>query len=216
MEENEIQIEELIRPYQEKIKKLEDEIREKDLEITRLKFKLMQKNNINKNKVNNFMNPINDINQMNNQFNMNNMMNNQINLNSNLDEVKMKAMDNNKKEPKFLMIKVKMENGKEISIQCKSNDKIEQVLNIFCAKADCKKENYDFYKRGMQIGKENSNSTFEDIEIQVEIVNIFAIKKKLSDIKENNLNISNSNNTNKSKFQPSEKPINLDFSMFTG
>ncbi len=37
-----IKIEELIKPYQEKIKKLEDEIRLKDLEITQLKFKLFQ------------------------------------------------------------------------------------------------------------------------------------------------------------------------------
>jgi len=38
---NEINIEELVKPYQEKIEKLEKEIREKDLEITQLKFKLI-------------------------------------------------------------------------------------------------------------------------------------------------------------------------------
>lgn len=38
---NEINIEELVKPYQEKIEKLEKEIKDKDLEITQLKFKLI-------------------------------------------------------------------------------------------------------------------------------------------------------------------------------
>ena len=42
-----MQIKILIDPYLEKIKKLEEEIREKDLQITQLKFKLMQNNNMN-------------------------------------------------------------------------------------------------------------------------------------------------------------------------
>ena len=171
MEENEIQIEELIRPYQEKIKKLEEEIREKDLEITRLKFKLMQNKNLNKNKVNNSMNPINNINQTNNQFNMNNMKNlmNQMNLNR-------ETIDNNKKAPKFLTIKIKMEDGKEIQMQIKSNDKMEQIINKFCSKANYKKENYDFYYKGMKIDKEDSISTVEVIGIQNENDNILVKK----------------------------------------
>ena len=47
MNYNDMQIKILIDPYLEKIKKLEEEIREKDLQITQLKFKLMQNNNMN-------------------------------------------------------------------------------------------------------------------------------------------------------------------------
>ena len=46
---NETNLEELIKPYQEKIRKLEDEISQKDFLITQLKFKLSQINNANKN-----------------------------------------------------------------------------------------------------------------------------------------------------------------------
>ena len=74
-----------------------------------------------------------------NQFNnnmMNNMMN-QMNLNNNQGMANMKIGDNNnEKEPKFLTIKVKIEDGREILIQSKSDDKMEQVINKFCAKAD--------------------------------------------------------------------------------
>ena len=72
---NETNLEELIRPYQEKIRKLEDEISQKDFLITQLKFKLSQNNNVNK-KNQQFMNNIG--NNMDNQFNQNqmNMMNN--------------------------------------------------------------------------------------------------------------------------------------------
>ena len=64
MNYNDMQIKILIDPYLEKIKKLEEEIREKDLQITQLKFKLMQNNNMNQ------MN--NELCQMSNQMNINN------------------------------------------------------------------------------------------------------------------------------------------------
>ena len=72
---NETNLEELISSYQEKIRKLEDEISQKDFLITQLKFKLSQNNNANKNNQQ-LMNNIG--NKMNNQFNQNqmNMMNN--------------------------------------------------------------------------------------------------------------------------------------------
>ena len=56
---NESKIDEIIKPFQEKIKVLEEEIRTKDSEIARLKFKLYQKEEIN----------INPMNQMNFQSN---------------------------------------------------------------------------------------------------------------------------------------------------
>ena len=49
MDFNETNLEELIKPYQEKIRKLEDEISQKDFLITQLKFELSQINNANKN-----------------------------------------------------------------------------------------------------------------------------------------------------------------------
>ena len=58
-------IEELIKPYQEKIKKLEDEIRLKDLEITQLKFKLFQ-NDFNQQLMNQGKNQMNNIKDTNN------------------------------------------------------------------------------------------------------------------------------------------------------
>ena len=69
-----IKIEELIKPYQEKIKKLEDEIRLKDLEITQLKFKLFQ-NDFNQQLMNlgtNQMNNIKDTNNLLMKFNFEN------------------------------------------------------------------------------------------------------------------------------------------------
>ena len=46
---NDDKIIEIIKPYQEKIKKLQEEISQKDLEIAQLKYKLYQYNNTNKN-----------------------------------------------------------------------------------------------------------------------------------------------------------------------
>ena len=78
--------EELIKPYQEKIKKLEKEIEEKDLQITQLKYKLFQYKKGNNNNqfsnhcMNQKINPMNDQMQMFNPMNqMNNLMNAQVN-----------------------------------------------------------------------------------------------------------------------------------------
>ena len=118
---NDMQIKILIDPYLEKIKKLEEEIREKDLQITQLKFKLMQNNNMNQ------MNTVNiPMNQMNNGFCQ---MSNQMNINNR----------------KFLSIKTKIENGKEIVIQSISDDKFDKVIDKFCSKTLYEKENYEFY-----------------------------------------------------------------------
>jgi len=44
-----VNIEEIIRPFKEKVKKLNDELLERDTEIANLKYKLMQYNNSNNN-----------------------------------------------------------------------------------------------------------------------------------------------------------------------
>ena len=220
---NEIKIEELVKPYQEKIKKLEDEIREKDLEITQLKFKLIQNNNINKNAeqfMYNNMNSMNMMYQMNNQFNQNNMMStpmnqfnnnmmnnmfqmmDQMNLNNNQGMENIKIGDNNnEKQPKFLTIRVIMEDGQVINIQSKSDDKMEQVINKFCTKAGVKKEDYYFLVKG-KIAKEDS--TVEDNEIQNDLDYILAFEKI-------NLNNNDNNNINETKMEKLGKTINLNF-----
>ena len=177
-----INIEEIIKPFKEKIRKLQDEISEKDSEIAQLKFKLMQYDNGNKannqfinnnmGQMNYQMNPMNNngnqmnmnminnpFNMMNNQFNMNNMMNNFMMNNQ------MNQMDNmgsqinemeNEKLPRMemgyqnqliknLIIKVRMEKGKAISVHCRSDDKMKNLIQRFCTKACIDKvEDYDF------------------------------------------------------------------------
>ena len=87
---NESYLEELIRPYKEKLEKLENELREKQKEIDLLKLKLFQNNSLNKNNqqfINNMGNPINNqfnnMNLLNNIKNQMNMMNNPMNLMNN-------------------------------------------------------------------------------------------------------------------------------------
>ena len=88
--------EELIKPYQEKIKKLEKEIEEKDLQITQLKYKLFQYKKGNNNNqfsnhcMNQKINPMNAQMQMFNPMNQmnNNLMNAQVNTQMN-DQMQM-------------------------------------------------------------------------------------------------------------------------------
>lgn len=158
-----INIEEIIKPFKEKIRKLQDEILEKDSEIAQLKLKLMQYNNANKannqfiynnmSQMNNQMNPMyNDCNQMyminypsnmmmmNNQMNQMNNMGNQINAMENeiLPRCQNQLTNN-------LKIKVKMEKGEEIVVQCRPDEKMKSVIKKFCLKACIdKSEDYDF------------------------------------------------------------------------
>ena len=150
---NDMQIKILIDPYLEKIKKLEEEIREKDLQITQLKFKLMQNNNMNQ------MN--NELCQMSNQMNINNR--------------------------KFLSIKTKIENGKEIVIQSISDDKFDKVIDKFCSKTLYEKENYEFYV--VTKHKAKRELTVEENGIQGETGYIFVSKKDTND--NNNYNKAN-------------------------
>jgi len=163
MNHNDMQIKILIDPYLEKIKKLEEEIREKDLQITQLKFMLMQNNNTNQ------MNMVNiPMNQMNNGFCQ---MSNQMNINNR----------------KFLSIKTKIENGKEIVIQSISDDKFDKVIDKFCSKTLYEKENYEFYV--VTKHKAKRDLTVEENGIQGETGYIFVSKKDTND--NNNYNKAN-------------------------
>ena len=163
MNYNDMQIKILIDPYLEKIKKLEEEIREKDLQITQLKFKLMQNNNMNQ------MNMVNiPMNQMNNGFCQ---MSNQMNINNR----------------KFLNIKTKTENGIEMVIQSISDDKFDEVIKKFYVKTGYERENYEFYVVTKQ--KAKSDLTVEENGIQGETGYIFVSKKDTND--NNNYNKAN-------------------------
>ena len=89
MEEEEIRVKNIVEPYEKKIKELEEIIRQKDFEISVLKYKLFNFNNIQGN--NNLLN-IN--------MNMNNQMMNMRNINCpNInDEINIKFIDENNKE----------------------------------------------------------------------------------------------------------------------
>ena len=173
-----INIEEIIKPFKEKIRKLQDEISEKDSEIAQLKFKLMQYDNGNKANnqfINNNMGQMNPMNNNGNQMSMNminnpfNMMNNQFNMNNMMNNFmmnnQMNQMDNmgsqinemeNEKLPRMemgyqnqliknLSIEVRMEKGEAISVHCRSNDKMKDLIQRFCTKACIDKvEDYDF------------------------------------------------------------------------
>ena len=185
MNYNDMQIKILIDPYLEKIKKLEEEIREKDLQITQLKFKLMQNNNMNQ------MNMVNiPMNQMNNGFCQ---MSNQMNINNR----------------KFLSIKTKIENGKEIVIQSISDDKFDKVIDKFCSKTLYEKANYEFYVVTKHIAKRDL--TVEENGIQGETDYIFVSKKDTND--NNNYNKANIGEKN---IPISGEVINLNFTANTG
>ena len=130
MDLNDEKLIELIKPYQEKIKILQEEISQKELEIAQLKFKLYQYNNNNKNNQ--------QVNNSKNQM-----------INSNLN-------DNN-----YLAINMKFENGQKVSVQCKSNDKLEVPIQHFLNLTVIKKEDYDFLimKKGKKI---KLNSTVKE------------------------------------------------------
>ena len=194
---------ELIKPYKEKIKKLEKELEEKSEEITQLKLQLLQYNNsnnqqfmnnnmnqmnmmnINMNQMGMMSNNMNQMNMMNNNMNQmnNNIINNnpmfqisnQMNLNYNMMMPVMPMGNSFQEEIKFLTIEVKMENYQIIKIQCKSDDKMETLINKFCLKANFKKEEYEFLING--ITKVKSDLTIKDNGINGD--NYFILAKKI-------------------------------------
>ena len=191
---NETNLEELIKPYQEKIRKLEDEISQKDFLITQLKFKLSQINNANKNNQQLINNTGNN---MDNQFNQN-----QMNMMS-----------------KFLNLKFITQEGSPIFIQCNSDEKMKDTINKFFMKTSYNREEYEFF-----IGKEikNEGSTIKENGI-LDDKNYFinVIKKNPNNAnKKNEINqINNDDNKdtlNKSDIKILGTPITLVMSATTG
>ena len=145
---NDPNLEVIINPFKEKIKKLEEEIMTKDLEIAQLKYKIIQMNNI-----------------QSNQMNINNNM-------MNPKEIKMKKFK--RLNLKFNI----EENDNNIVIQSRSddNDKIEKPIDVFCNKARYKKEDLKFLIIGDNIVK--MESTIEENGICNDKSYYILVKKK--------------------------------------
>ena len=115
-------IEEIIQPFKEKIKKLEEELMQKDIEIAKLNYTILQ------------MKQMNQINLMNNQFNQFNPMNmpmpnypmfnpmfpvgNQMNMPGNMNMSPIPKETKKKKKIKRLNLTFKEGTVYEIHIQC--------------------------------------------------------------------------------------------------
>lgn len=170
-------IEEIIQPFKEKIQKLEDELMKKDIEIAKLKYTILQLNQMN-----------NQFNPMNNQFNQMNMglmqnnpmfqMGNQMNMFGNIMMPPMPKETKKKKKIKRLNLKFKI-NNMAIDIQCKSNEKMEEVIKRFYAKAGyIGKEEYKFILNG---NKAKMNLTLDKSGINNEDQVIYVQKKDEND-----------------------------------
>ena len=200
-------IEEILRPFQEKIKKLEEEISQKDLEIAKLKFQSNQNKEISEkdseiskliielkqkeeeiNKKDVEISELKRIkelyNQMNtyNIYNQMNMMNNMNpnNMNYNFNQMNMNMNSNNLYYNLFL--KVRTENGEQILLPYKMDDNMEIITNKLCLKMALEKQDYDFYI--IKEGEENIvniNSKIEEYGIFGE--NDYILAKKRNDDK---------------------------------
>ena len=160
-------LEEIINPFKEKIKKLEEEIMTKYLEIAQLKYQMMQMNS----------NPINQMNMMYNpNFPMNNpmfQMGNQMNINDNMENPK----ESKKKKFKRLNLKFKIEDSdNDIVIQSRSDDKIEEPIRRFCVKSGLEQEDLKFIIIGDK--KAKMDSTVEENGIFNDKLYYILVKKK--------------------------------------
>ena len=181
----------------------------------------MNQMNNNMNQMNNNMNQINNpINHMNNignkmgMYNMNNNMNmmnipmNQMNNNImnnpmfqmcnqiNLMENQMSNMQiMNPKIIKFLSLTVKMEDGHQIMIQTKSDEKMKEVITKFCCKACYQIDDYDF--NIIKVRKSKLDSTVEENEFDAKEDYILAKKKTKNNNENNNLKSNEESNDNK-------------------
>ena len=181
-------IEGIIQPFKEKIKKLEEELMQKDIEIAKLNYTILQ------------MKQMNQMNLMNNQFNQFNPMNmpmpnypmfntmfpagNQMNMPGNMN---MSPIPKKKKKIKRLNLTFK-EGGKTVVIQCRSNDKMEEAINIFCTKLNIKKEEYKFIVNGnkvkmnLTIDKNGINNEDQVINVEKKDENDYIEEKNKKDI----------------------------------
>jgi len=137
------------RLYQEKINKLNEEMKQKDMEVSKLKNEInFTINNINKNdsinKNNNQINNQAQINPINNNtFTPQGMWNpiilfNFLNQNERSVSVNQQNFGN-------LILKLRTEDGNFYRVPCRFNDILEIAINNYCSKLKINKENYDFF-----------------------------------------------------------------------
>ena len=164
---NLIHINQILEDYKKDIASLQNQLKEKQKEIDKLRDQLMMISNYNLNYqqfINNNINPINNqfqqihnINDQNLQMNMLNnmhMINNpmfqnvgQGNFNKNM-MMPVNLMENiNQKEIKPVNINFKMENGQHIFIQSNSNEQLKTAISKFESKVN-DFDNYDYYING--------------------------------------------------------------------
>jgi hypothetical protein len=177
--------------------------------------------NNNGNKMN--MNIVNNpFNMMNNQFNMSNMMNNQMNQMINMGN-QVNVMENEKLPRmgmayknfyEFLSIKVIIEEGREICVQCKSNDKMNKIIGHFFLKCGIQSaEDYDFFIIKEEKAKLDSSVEQNGIKQKDYIL----AKKKLVNNKENqSLNDKKEQNSINDSPRILGKPIYLMFVLGNG
>ena len=189
-------IEKKIQLYKEKFDKLTAEKIEKNNRYMIMNQMPLSQNN------NNIINPMyNNMNNMNNMCQNPMFMQMQMNINMIYDMQNkiMKQMSSfkneNSGEVKNLLVRVMMEDGKKIFVQCNSNDKLESALNNFNNKTERIGNLYDYDFFIVKEKKAKIDSTFEGNGIKDSNFYI-TYRKKLNNSNENNIIEQNLNYNN--------------------
>ena len=186
-------IEKKIQLYKEKFDKLTAEKIEKNNRYMIMNQMPLSQNN------NNIINPM--YNNMNNMCQNPMFMQMQMNINMIYDMQNkiMKQMSSfkneNSGEVKNLLVRVMMEDGKKIFVQCNSNDKLESALNNFKNKTERIGNLYDYDFFIVKEKKAKIDSTFEGNGIKDSNFYI-TYRKKLNNSNENNIIEQNLNYNN--------------------
>ena len=186
-------IEKKIQLYKEKFDKLTAEKIEKNNRYMIMNQMPFSQNN------NNIINPM--YNNMNNMCQNPMFMQMQMNINMIYDMQNkiMKQMSSFKNENsggvKNLLVRVMMEDGKKIFVQCNSNDKLESALNNFKNKTERIGNLYDYDFFIVKENKVKIDSTFEGNGIKDSNFYI-TYRKKLNNSNENNIIEQNLNHNN--------------------
>ena len=203
MDYNDLRIKNIIKPYEEKIKKLEEIIAQKDFQITCLKDKLYR--NSLKNKNQQFLNANPLMNQ--NQF---------PNINTITDQSNISNIKENLNIPLPLNIIFMLDKGPKVTIQCQNNEKIEAIIKKLAGKADIKEENYSFIYMGKKIDI-NTNKTTSELGI-MDGQTILAIKKNNINPENKNSYLSEDNSSSSDSFEDeiNKQKKNLNTNEFIG
>jgi hypothetical protein len=144
--------------YKERIKTLEELIKQKDFEIDNLKSRLSSNFCYNQNMQPINYNPMMMMEQMNNFKNKIENFNNEINDNINNNNNN-KAINEKKNDiVKNLTLKFSFQ-GAEVQIQCQSNEKMQSIFKKFSAKAALEGDSYFLMCKGEKV---NDNLTIDE------------------------------------------------------